>query len=264
MSFQPILPISGFAGWRFLERTIDNQKAAFNESVTVKSAAENFREKIGNVTSAEDLVNDRRLLDVALGAFDLSDDINNKYFIQKVLEDGTLDDDALGNRLSDKRYLELSKAFGFGDFDTPNTVLSTFADDIIQRYEDKSFEVAVGNVDSDLRLALNLSTSLDDIVDSTDNENAQWFSVMGSPPMRRVFEVALGLPSSIGAIDLDQQLKVFKESAERLFDTDKVAELNNPEKEEEIIRLFLLRSQVQSSTAISGGSIAVTLLSQIA
>ncbi len=264
MSFQPILPITGFAGWRFLERTIDNQKAAFNESAPISSAAENFREKIGQITSAEDLVNDRRLLDVALGAFGLSDDINNKFFIQKVLEDGTLEDDALGNRLSDKRYLELSKAFGFGDFDTPNTILSTFADDIIQRYEDKSFEVAVGNVDSDLRLALNLSTGLDDIIDATDNENAQWFSVMGNAPMRRVFEVALGLPSSIGAIDLDQQLKAFKDGAERQFGTDKVADLNTPKKEEEIIRLFLLRAQVQSSTAISSGSIAVSLLSQIA
>ena len=78
-----------------------------------------FAAKIGEIDSAEQLVSDRRLLSVALGAFGLHADIDNKYFIRKVLEDGVLKEDALANRLTDERYKSLTKAFGFGDFSVP-------------------------------------------------------------------------------------------------------------------------------------------------
>jgi len=262
MTFQPIIPLQGFAGWKFLERTIDTQQEAFYESAQIQRLTENFREKIGAINSAEDLVNDRQLLQVALGAFGLEDDIDNKYFIQKVLEDGTLSDDALANRLSDKRYLEMSEAFGFGDFPIPNTALSTFADSIIQRFQGKSFEIAVGSIDNSMRLALNFNNELGEVIESSSNQDAQWFSVMGNPPLREVFETALGLPSSIGAIDIDVQLEAFKQGAQRNFGTDQLSEIANPDDEEKMIRLFLLRNQVQASAGLSGGSVALTLLRQ--
>jgi len=263
MTYQPIIPLQGFAGWKFLERTIETQQQAFNESFQVQRVTESFREKIGQITTAEELVNDRELLQVALGAFGLEADIDNKYFIQKVLEDGTLDDDALANRLSDKSYLAMSQAFGFGDFPIPNTALSTFADDIIERYETKSFEVAVGEVNDDMRLALNFNNSLSDVVESNSGQDAQWFAILGSPPLRAVFEAALGLPPSIGVIDIDQQLDAFKQSARSNFGTDDVSELANPDDEDKMIRLFLLRSQVDTFSGLSSGSVALTLLNQI-
>nr|WP_276946739.1 DUF1217 domain-containing protein [Haematobacter massiliensis] len=59
-----------------------------------------FRDRIGGISSAEELVADRRLLQIALGAFGLGEDIGNKYFIRKVLEDGVSERTALANRLS--------------------------------------------------------------------------------------------------------------------------------------------------------------------
>lgn len=41
-----------------------------------------FRAKIGSVKTAEQLVSDRRLLKVALGAFGLEADINNRFHPQ--------------------------------------------------------------------------------------------------------------------------------------------------------------------------------------
>ena len=119
MSFQPIIPLSGLAGWNFLNRTMDTQRTAFENSPTIKRDTDYFREKIGEISSAKDLVADRRLLGVALGAFGLEADIGNKYFVQKILEDGTLDPEALGNKLADKRYLAMAETFGFGDNAVP-------------------------------------------------------------------------------------------------------------------------------------------------
>ncbi len=78
MTFQPVVPLGGYAGWAFLNRTQTAQQSAFDESATIVRQTSYFEENIGNITTAEDLVNDRRLLEVALGAFGLDEDINNK------------------------------------------------------------------------------------------------------------------------------------------------------------------------------------------
>ena len=264
MSFQPVLPLSGYSGWLFLERTGDSQRAAFNESSQVVRATDNFRDKIGQITTAEDLVNDRELLSVALGAFGLDDDIDNSFFIRKVLTDGTTDPDALANKLSDSRYADFSEAFGFGSFGGfSRTGLSFFADEIIDRYEAKQFEKAVGEQDNSMRLALNLGPALADITDGGGTNNGQWFSMMGNAPLRELFQTALGFPSSFATIDLDQQLDQFKERAQATFGTDEIADLATPGNQEQLIRLYMLRSEANAFAASSGASVALSLLQQI-
>ncbi len=261
MTYTPVVPIGGYAGWAFLTRTRTDQQAAFDNSAAMRRNTDYFAEKIGEVQTAEDLVADRRLLQVALGAFGLDEDIGSKYFIQKVLEDGTLKDDALANRLSDKRYLQLSKAFGFGDFDTPRTALSTFGDEIVSAYREKQFEIAVGEQDESMRLALGLDGALSEIAERDTTENGRWFTVMGQAPVRRVFEYALGLPSSVGALDLDQQLTIFRDRAASRFGDGEVAQFTDPAKREELVKLFLLRSQTETFTSSQyGQSTALTLL----
>ena len=264
MSFQPVIPLGGYAGWRFLERTLENQKTAFTESASVTRATDYFRERIGQVSNAEELVNNRQLLTVALGAFGLDEDIDNSFFIRKILEEGTIANDALANRLADTRYADFSKAFGFGDRVIPRTSLSQFPSEIIERYEVRQFERAVGQQDNNLRLALNVETAVGDIVDRTSSTNAQWFSIMGNPPLRQVFETAFGLPSSIGSIDLDRQLELFRDRSEALLGTDDVGELMQENLLEKLIRLFLVRSDAASIGFASGGATALTLLNSAA
>ena len=86
--FQPVIPSGGISGWRFLQRTYDAQLETFGQSAQIQRETDHFKEKIAGITTAEDLVADRQLLTVALGAFGLSDDIDNKFFIKKMLECG--------------------------------------------------------------------------------------------------------------------------------------------------------------------------------
>lgn len=260
MSFQPIVPLSGYGGWRFLERTLEPQQAAFAKSQPVQRATDYFRENISKITTASALVDDRRLLSVALGAFGLDDDINNRFFIRKILEEGTVNDDALANRLADNRYAEFSRAFGFGDRQVPRTGLGSFASDMVARYEKRQFERAVGAQNNDLRLALNLQSGLTDVLASNARDGAQWFAMMGNAPLRKVFETALGLPASIASIDVDKQRDIFKSRARASFGTDIMANLSDPARQEQLIRLFLVRSEAAQSTAVSGASAALTLL----
>ena len=144
MTFSPAIPFSGFGGWTVLKRTAPTQKATFDAQPQVKRDADYFRANIAKIKSADDLVADRRLLRVALTAFGLEGDINNKAFIRKVLAEGTLKTEAFANRLADKQYQKLSAAFGFGDFATPRNVISDFADKILSQFRERGFETAVG------------------------------------------------------------------------------------------------------------------------
>ncbi|GAB4387268.1 DUF1217 domain-containing protein [Albidovulum sp.] len=261
MSYSPVIPLQGYAGWQFLQRTREAQKEAFVAGAAMQREEAYFRERIGSVATAEELVSDRRLLSVALGAFGLSDDIDNRYFIRKVLEDGTLTADALANKLSDKRYLELSQAFGFGDFATPRNRISGFADRILARFEQVRFEEAVGEQDNSMRLAMNAERELPAIAAKSLSVNGKWLSVLGSAPLREVMQTAFGLPDAFAAIDLDQQVEVLKEKAEHFLGSAEVAQFSDPDATGQLIRLYLARSQMSGFGAgYVPGSAALTLL----
>ena len=260
MTFQPAIPLGGLAGWSFLNRTREAQQDAFASSASVQRNLEYFRENIEKVTNAEDLVQDRRLLEVALGAFGLSEDINNKFFIQKVLNEGVSKDEAFANRLADKRYASMAEAFGF-DLSPPNTVLSSFPNDIEAAYITREFEVAVGNQNENLRLAIGLDRELTALADKGLNEEVAWFTIMGTPPLRTIFEGALNLPVQTGALDIDRQLEIFQEKSLRSFGTTNPLDLVEPERQEELIRKFLLRSEINAQASLTApGSVALSLL----
>lgn len=260
MTYQPVVPFSGFAGWRFLSRTMETQQAAFAASTENQRLDSYFRETIGQIDTAKALVDDRRLLGVALGAFGLDADIDNKYFIRKVLEEGSLDRTALANKLSDKSYLALTTAFGFGDYSVPRTKLSTFADEILTKFQTREFEVAVGEVDNDLRMAMSLQRDLPELAAKDISETAKWYTIIGSPSLSRVFQTALNLPPSVGALDVDQQREIYMSKAQRVYGTADPAELSRPETLEVLTRDYLLRAQLSSMTSVSSQNVALSLL----
>ncbi len=66
MSFQPVIPLPGLSGWRFLQRTMEAQSDVFDRRPDLSRDTAYFEANIGKINSAEDLVADRRLLRVAL------------------------------------------------------------------------------------------------------------------------------------------------------------------------------------------------------
>lgn len=261
MSYQPVVVGSGLAGWRFIERTYDAQYDAFGKSAALERDTEYFEQKIGSIQSASDLVSDRRLLGVALGAFGLKDDLDNRYFIQKILEDGTSADSALANRLADDRYSKFSQAFGFGPGETLKTGDVAKMGAVLESHKTQEFEIAVGETDETLRIALFTQHALVELANSDSSDDTLWYNVMGTGPLRALFETALGLPESFGQIDLDRQLGVFKERLEQFTGNDSIQQFREPESLERITNLYLARSQIsETGGANSSGSNALILL----
>jgi hypothetical protein len=260
VSFQPTIPIGGLAGWRFLERTQASQRAAFEKGPELQRDIAYFTEKIGTIATAADLVADRRLLKVALGAFGMESELDKRAFIRKVLEEGTTDPKAFANRLTDRVYRKLAETFGFGNPGGPRTGDPGFAAKITEAYKARAFEAAVGEADNNMRLAMNFRREIAELA-AQGEDGASWFSVLGSRPLREVFEKAYGLPKQFGQIDIDRQAETLADKTGGLFGTGTLASFRDPEAVEKIITRFLARAQIEGGiTATTPGAGALTLL----
>ena len=263
MSFQPVIPSGGLAGWSFLKSTMASQRNTFDAGARISSDTAYFEANIASIRSAEDLVADRRLLRVALGAFGLSGDIDSRFLIRRVLEDGVTRDDALANRLTDARYKDLAGAFGFDAPDGPRSRDPEFGARLAEQFRRRSFEVAVGKSDDGLRLALNADRELTRLGSDSGPGDTGWFRIMGTPPLRKVFETALSLPDGIAKLDLDKQLELFKDrAASRLGLTD-LSDLSDQATRSKLVETFLLQDQIKSFSRQSPAATALTLLQAI-
>lgn len=249
MNFQPVLPLSGYAGWGFLKRTMVRQQAVQQAQPVQQRDEAYFRANIGKADTAEKLVNDKRLLRIALTAFGLEGDVNNKAFIRKILEDGTLKVGSLSNKLADKQYQKLSAAFGYGDYSVPRTRISTFADEILTQYRTRSFETAVGGQNNSYRLALNAEREIAALAGKATSDTAKWYTVLGNAPLREVMQTALGLPKSFASIDIDQQVSVLQAKAGAAFGSRDLGQFADPAKRDALIQRFLLQSEIRGEAA---------------
>ncbi len=264
MSFQPLIPLAGISGWSFLKRTHDDQLRIHRSLDPVRSDSVYFEKTAPGISNVHDLVSDRRLLKTVLTAFGLQDDLKNVYFIRKILEDGTTANDALANRLADKRYREMSLALGFGPDQGLKITRPSVIRDIIDQSAIRSFELAVGEQDENMRLALNARRSFPELAVSESGNDAGWYALMADPPLRKVLEAALSLPASFGQIDLDQQLRIFKDRSNSMLGTSRLRDFGDPELVERIISGFLAREQISRGAADTSGAGAALAMLQAA
>jgi hypothetical protein len=254
MSFIPALPATGFAGWALLKRTKAAQEAAFAAQPAQRRDAEHFAARAPALRGVDDLMGDRRLLGVVLGAYGLEADLPNRFFIRRVLSENPADPAALVNRLADKRYRALAEGAGFGAGNPARR--PGFAERILGMWQGRSFEVAVGRQDDALRLALNAERELATLAVTGSRDDARWFAVMGNPPLRKVFETAFGLPVAFGRLDIDRQLSTLRQKAEAAFGDPSLGQFQSREKREALIQRFLLRAEASGG---AGGTVAAAM-----
>ncbi len=261
MSYNVQVANGGYLGWKILERTLDTQTTAFSKSAELQRSRDYFVENIGKTKSAEDLVGNYELLSVALRAFGLDDDLNNKFFIRKVLEADPNDKSSLVNRLPDKRYEKLNAAFQFWNTSgegADNAVAETISDMYITR----SFEKNIGARHQEIELALNAKRELTELSGTDASNDTKWLQIIGSKPLRKVFEGAFGLGSNFAKLPIDRQLADFKKRAEHMTGSAEISQFSESSNVDSLVKRYLLRTQIDMTASSSKFSIALTLLSR--
>jgi hypothetical protein len=260
MPINPVIPLDGLAGWRFLERTQVRQQELFNRSPDIQREVDYFRDNIGNVQTSQDLVSDRRLLSVALVAFGLGDELDKRAFVRNILDQGVFDPQSFANRLGNPAYIKFTNFFSFADggfFPTSDRV-----DKIVDNFFTVSFETAVGEENGSMRLALNFKREMADLAQQDLTQTTGWLRALGSRPIRAVLEGAFNLPTAFSQINIDQQVGVLVDRAKQVFGSGDINVFSDPANIDDAIRRFQLQEQIANGpSASTRGVSALSILS---
>lgn len=219
--------------------------------------------EIAEIQGPSDIVLNFELQAATLDFFGVGRGSNtdNLGFLQRVLGSDLSNPQSVAALSPDKRYLAFAEAFAFNPGSTAQRYPDGFADVIIEQYQNRQFEVAVGQSDVNLRLALSLDRELTAIGNQAVSNDAKWFQILGSPPLREVFQTAFNLPPEFAGVDIDQQLVDLKARAAQAFGTNDVRQLAQSETLDEVRRRFLALSQINAQTGSpSTQSAALALL----
>lgn len=151
-----------------------------------------FRENIGNVQTAEDLLGDYRLYSFAMTAFDLETQIDSKGIMRKVMTEDIADDDSIVNRLTNSKYLVFAAAFNFAGDGAQNVKDQELIDGIVDRYKKIRLEQREGVQYPGSRLALYFERNVQQV--------SSFYGILADGPMRDFIFTAYNLPQELAIL----------------------------------------------------------------
>ncbi|GLO69609.1 hypothetical protein MACH17_11260 [Phaeobacter inhibens] len=218
--------------------------------------------KLAGYEQPQQFVFDFDAFEAGLDVFNISERELDFDVMIKAFESDLSSEISYANLHRDPNLKAMAHAFAFNPGGSDHTYPAGFAQEIADLYKDRNFEIAIGESDPNMRLALSLERELQSIADAGGSEDAHWFGIIGSPPLKSMFETALGLPASFGQLDVDRQVNEMKERAQTSFGTTHPADLLEPETLDAFRNRFLLLSGLNSDQAANGFSDPIFTLFQ--
>jgi hypothetical protein len=342
----------GMAGWQVLQNTPATSFTAFMNDPVLQREIAYFKQNAPNATTAQQLLSDPILQNVALTAFGLSSQIGMTGLMEKVLNSNTSVTGSFASQMTDPHFAAIATAFNYGGTSTPATpavpssgqvtidglgsgggfdtfsgtfggvtvsnvglvgastpqavaaalqsafqradgnrtditvkavgfqlqfndaqgrgtatsftwdgpgqataptnlvagsqaqpaqggptVTSTaFINQVVSLFTQAEFQQVVGNTSNTLREALYAQQQLPNVTN--------WYQVIGDPALADVIQTVLGLPSSFGQVNVDQQ-------AQLLGAKMNIADFQNPTKVSALLDKFVAMSQAQAGLSLS-------------
>jgi hypothetical protein len=258
--FQPAIPLSGIAGWKFLQSTYTRQLESYSDSPQIRNDRDYMLEKLSEPMSIDDLMADKRLLRVTMTAFGLAGEEWKGGFIRKALEEVADPESTFLARLNNTKYTNFAEALS--PVDGKIIMSSSELAKIAVNFEAESFQTAVGEIDDSMRLALNYQSEISEMVGTDSSDKTILYRILGDVPVRTVMETAFNLPDGLSRLDLDRQAEILEKQITSVLGISDLSDLRKPEVTEKMINRFLAMETIENGSAsYSPASAALTLLS---
>lgn len=238
----PISASSSLLGLKIADATKDTQIETIKNTAQHGRAIETFLERIGDVETVDQLVDDYELYTFVMKAFDLEDQIFGKAMIKSILKSDIDDDESLINKLTDSRFKELYEGMGFGNGGTTNinTLLPSWQNDMVERYTDTIF------VNNQAEQNETVAAALEFRAKAAEVENP--FDILKDKEMASFMRTVLGFPDEMAQVDIDRQAKFIEEA----YDLTK---LQDPEEVEKLIKRFTIISDAKDGSNVANNPI---------
>ncbi|OWY15740.1 hypothetical protein B6V73_14465 [Thioclava sp. JM3] len=246
-----MLTISGMSSrlaLSLIDRTQAKQLDQLAQEPQHARAISRFREKIGDIHTAADLVKDYDAYSFVMKAFDLEDQMFGKAMMREILSSDPNDKSSLVNRLTDPRFRKLYDALGFtnGGTANANTSSASWQDKIVDQYVSQQFINGERDQNETVGSVLEFRQKLGGV--------KTWYSVLKDKDMAQFMRTALGIPNDVVKLDVERQKQIFEDK----FDLPK---LKDPKEVDDLVSRFVAVSDANNfSIGGAAGNAAVTLM----
>ncbi|WP_027259599.1 DUF1217 domain-containing protein [Leisingera aquimarina] len=203
-------------------------------------------DKLGTFSDPRELVFDISLFNATLDIFGQSKRSLEFDTVIRVFESDLSSSTSYANLHYDSGLKAMAHAFSFNEGETSREYPEGFAEQLSELYTTRQFEIEIGESDQNMRLALAFERELQTVADAGGSENAHWYGIIGSPPLKTVFESALALPSGFGQLDVDRQVEEMKERSFAAFGTTHPADFLEAGKLDEFRNRFLMLADLNA------------------
>lgn len=231
-----------------VQREEEKFKEGIRNDATSKREIAAFEERIGSITSVEDLMQDYEVFSFVMKSFGMEDQIYAKAMVRKIVTSDIDDSKSLVNKLSDANYKTLNQTLKFnadgnateGLFSDPDWVAS-----MVDRYVQEQLiaDQAVNNPATGEAL-----TFLRDV-----GTFKNWYNVIANKESANVLRVALGLPESFSSANVDAQKKTFESKMN-------IEDLQDPEKVQSLLKRYAAIQTANQAAALSASGYGIATL----
>lgn len=244
---------------RFLD---DNERTAAREAATKK--AEVYQERIQSIDTVKELLADRDVIDVVIGAYGLDPEDVTDDFLKQVFASDLSDPKSFVNQQPDGRWAELVASFNFdanGNLtrETIGTVQQRGETlETVNKYLRQTLEENEGASNEAVRLALYFERTAPNITDA--------YGLIADDALMAVFRTTFGFSDEFSNMDVDQQARIINDNLD-------LADLQDPTKLERFLQRYTAMYDTEnasfSNSAVSilsggSGSISADLLFSLA
>ncbi|WP_319532048.1 DUF1217 domain-containing protein [uncultured Cohaesibacter sp.] len=185
----------------------------------VDRLSEKYLEKIRDIKTVDEFIEDYDVFSYAMKAFGLEDMTYAKAYMRKVLDEGVSSDEAFANKLTDERFRTFAEAFNFEQFGEATTSFEKVQQDVVDMYVRQTLEDQEGEDNTGVQLALYFERKAGNITNAME--------LLADPALAEVTRTLVGIADEAAGSDLDLQAAMIEEriDIEDLQDPDKVKEL---------------------------------------
>ena len=231
--------ISSLALFKQINKNEAKLRQTFFNRQDVQKDIETFKTKAVGFEDIDDLVKDRKTLQVILTAFDLGSEINNPGKIKAILKSDVNDVNSFANRLNDTRFAELAKFVDFNGRGFKSLTTASSQQSLIDKYLQNRFESDVGGANGEIAKAFFFLRNINSITSTA--------GLLGNMQLRTIATTALRLPPQIASQSLEKQIQLI----ESKFDVKK-ATINGSETASTIDNQSKIKDDIQAIEVAKG------------
>jgi hypothetical protein len=235
---------------RFLEGT---ELTTTKETAT--KAATYYQENIQGVETVDDLLSDRGIIDVVIGAYGLDETVSDD-FLKQIFASDLSDPKSFVNQQSSNKWAELVASFNFdGEGNLTRETLGTVQQrgetlQTVNLYMRQTLEENEGESSEAVRLALYFERTAPTITDA--------YEIIADEALTEVFRTIFGYTEDFSNMDVDAQAKVINSQLE-------LSDLQDPKKLQRLIERYTAMYDTENAnydttavSILSGGSASIS------